>query len=257
VTKEDNESKGGPTPAKVPGRESLKPVLPKRFYKDAAVEQRDGKFLILLDGRGVKTPKKRDLALPTQTLADAIAVEWAEQGERIDPATMPLTRIANTAIDAVADHMVAVADDIQAFAGNDLTCYRAEGPEALVRRQSDAWDPVLDWAKTTLGADFLVVQGIVPIEQPASSIAAVGKAIEGAGPFRLAALHMMTTLTGSALIALAHALGRLTLEEAWAAAHVDETWQAEQWGWDAEAQARARHRKEEFSAASRALTLAE
>lgn len=253
----DDEDKGEPTPAKVPGRDSLRPALPKRFYKDAAVERRDGKFLIVLDGRGVKTPKKRDLALPTQALAEAIAAEWAEQGERINPATMPLTRIANTAIDAVADHMAEVAADIEAFAGNDLTCYRAEGPEALVRRQSNAWDPVVAWAKTALGAEFLVGEGVLPIEQPASSVAAIGKALEGAGPFRLAALHIMTTLTGSALIALAHAMGRLTLEEAWAAAHVDETWQAEQWGWDAEAQARARHRKEEFSAASRALTLAE
>lgn len=256
MTKDEND-KGELTPVKVPGRESLKPVLPKRFYKEAAVEQRDGKFLIRLDGRGVKTPKKRDLALSTQALAEAIAVEWAEQGERIDPATMPLTRIANTAIDAVADHMAEVAADIEAFAGNDLTCYRAEGPEALVQRQKDAWDPVLAWAKTALGAEFLVGEGVRPIEQPASSIAAIGKAIEGAGPFRLAALHMMTTLTGSALIALAHAMGCLTLDEAWAVAHVDETWQAEHWGWDAEAQARALYRKDEFSAASRAWSLAE
>lgn len=252
----DEESKSGPKPAKVPGRDAA-PELPKRFYKDVAVEERGGKFLILLDGRSVKTPKKRDLALPTQALADAIAEEWAQQGERIDPATMPLMRIANTAIEGVVDHMAAVAADIQAFAGNDLTCYRAEGPEALVKRQAKAWDPILAWAKKTLDADFVVGEGVMPLQQPASSVAAIGKALEGAGPFRLAALHIMTTLTGSALIALAHAMGRLTLDAAWAAAHVDETWQAEQWGLDAEAEARARYRKQEFSAASRTLALAE
>ena len=255
MTKDGDESKGGPAPVKVPGREQIQP-LPKRFYTDVAAEERDGKFVILLDGRGVKTPKKRDLALPTRALAEAVAAEWAEQGERIDPATMPLTRIANTAIDAVADHMAAVAADIEAFAGNDLICYRAEGPAALIARQQAAWDPLITWAHEALGAEFLVGEGVVHIEQHAASIAAVGKALDGAGPFRLAALHIMTTLTGSALIALAHAMGRLTLDEAWAAAHVDETWQAEQWGWDAEALARARHRKQEFSAASRTLTLA-
>jgi chaperone required for assembly of F1-ATPase len=170
---------------------------------------------------------------------------------------MPLTRLANTAIDAVAEQMGPVAADIEAFAGNDLTCYRAEGPDALIKRQGDAWDPVLAWAKQALGADFLVGEGVMPLEQPQASVSAVAKALEGAGPIKLAALHVMTTLTGSALIALAHAMGRLTLDEAWAAAHVDDTWQAEQWGWDAEAEARARHRKEEFSAASRAFSLAE
>ncbi len=257
MTKDDKEKEGGPTPIKIPTKDSLQPVLPKRFYKDAGVEERDGVYRVTLDGRGVKTPKKRDLALPTRALAEAVAEEWRQQGERIDPATMPLTRLANTAIDAVADQMGPVAADIEAFAGNDLTCYRAEGPDALIKRQGDAWNPVLAWAKETLGADFLVGEGVMPLEQPQASVSAVAKALEGAGPIKLAALHVMTTLTGSALIALAHAMGRLTLDEAWAAAHVDDTWQAEQWGWDAEAEARARHRKEEFSAASRAFSLAE
>jgi chaperone required for assembly of F1-ATPase len=257
VTKDDKNNGEGPAPIKIPGKDSLQPVLPKRFYKEAGVEERDGAYRVTLDGRGVKTPKKRDLALSTRALAEAIAEEWAKQGERIDPATMPLTRLANTAIDAVADQMAPVAADIAAFAGNDLTCYRAEGPEALIKRQGDAWDPVLAWAKDALGADFRVGKGVMPLEQPQSSVAAVAKALESAGPIRLAALHVMTTLTGSALIALAHALGRLTADEAWAAAHVDDAWQAEQWGWDAEAEERTRHRKEEFSAASRAYSLAE
>jgi chaperone required for assembly of F1-ATPase len=255
VTNDNDKTRDERDPAKKI-RDSLKPELPKRFYKEASVEERDGKFRILLDGRGVKTPKKRDLALPTRALAEAIVEEWAAQGERIDPATMPLTRIANSAIDAVADHMAEVAADIQAFAGNDLICYRAEGPAAFIERQKVAWDPILAWAHEALGADFHVGEGVTPIEQPERSVAAVGEALRGADPFRLASLHVMTTLMGSALLTLAHAKGRLTLDEAWDAAHVDEQWQAEHWGWDAEAEERARLRKREFSAASRMLALA-
>lgn len=254
MTNDGDKTNGGPRPGAI--QDSLKPQLPKRFYKEAGVEERDGRFRILLDGRGVKTPKKRDLELPTRVLAEAIAEEWAAQGERIDPATMPLTKIANTAIDAVADHMAEVAADIQAFAGNDLLCYRAEGPAALVARQHATWTPLLAWAREALGAEFVVGEGVMPIEQPGRSVDAVGAVLQGADPFRLACLHVMTTLTGSALLALAHAQGRLTLDEAWDAAHVDEQWQAEQWGWDAEAQARARLRKQEFSAASHLLALA-
>ena len=254
MTKDSDKTSSGRDPVKII-QDSLKPELPKRFYKDASVEERGGRFRIVLDGRGVKTPKKRDLELPTRALAQAIADEWAAQGERIDPATMPLTRIANSAIDAVADHMAEVAADIQAFAGNDLICYRAEGPAALIERQNAAWNPILIWAGEALGADFLVGEGVIPIEQPSRAVAAVGDALKGADPFQLTCLHVMTTLTGSALLALAHARGRLTLDEAWAAAHVDEVWQAEQWGWDAEAQARERYRKQEFSAASRMLVL--
>lgn len=229
---------------------------PKRFYKTASAEPRGDGFALLLDGRGVKTPGKRQLILPTRAFADAVAAEWNAQGERIDPATMPLTRIANTAIDGVAENMDAVADDIVAFAGSDLLCYRAAGPEGLVVRQGAHWDPLLEWATEELAAPLETVTGVMPVVQPAAALAGIAAALEELGPFALAALHVMTTLAGSAVIGLAHGRGRLSLEEAWKAAHVDEDWQIEQWGEDAEAAARRVRRLAEFEAASRAFRLA-
>ncbi len=244
-----------PAAAKIPGKESLRPPLPKRFYKSVTVAPREKGFAVLLDGKGIKTPAKKDLVLPTRALADAIAAEWSAQTERIDPDTMPLTRIANTAIDAVAGHMREVAADIVAFAGSDHLCYRASGPEGLVARQKALWNPVLDWARNALGADFQLAEGVVHVAQPKETLARIEHALEGLDPYRLACLHVMTTLTGSALIALARARERLSLEEAWAAAHVDEDWQIEQWGRDAEADARRMKRFAEFEAASRMLSL--
>jgi chaperone required for assembly of F1-ATPase len=240
---------------KIPSKDSLRPPLPKRFYKSVTVARRDKGFAVLLDGRSIKTPKKKDLVLPTKALADAVAAEWAAQTGRIDPDTMPLTRIANTAIDAVADHMREVAADIAAFAGSDLLCYRATAPEGLVTRQKAHWNPVLDWARDALGAGLSLAEGVVHVAQPKEALAGIERALEALDPFRLASLHVMTTLTGSALIALAHARGRLNLEDAWAAAHVDEDWQIEQWGRDAEADARRTKRFAEFEAASRLMTL--
>lgn len=249
------EHRDGRVEVKVLGREPLRPALAKRLYKSATIETRDGGLVVLLDGRTIMTPRKRELVVPSAALAEALAAEWAAQGERIDPATMPLTRIATTAIDAVADHMTAVADDIVAFAASDLLCYRATGPEPLVTRQAARWDPVLEWARGELGASLVPAAGVMPVEQGDEMLARVGAALEGLDPFRLASLHIMTTLTGSALLALAHARGRLTLEEVWSVAHVDEDWQIEQWGADAEAEARRRHRFTEFAAASRLLDL--
>ena len=244
-----------PAEAKILGKESLRPPLPKRFYKSVTVAPRDQGFAVLLDGKGIKTPAKKDFVLPTKALADAIAAEWAAQKERIDPDTMPLTRITNTAIDAVAGHMREVAADIAAFAGSDLLCYRAAAPEGLVARQSAHWSPVLDWARDALGAGLVLAEGVVHVAQPKEAVAGIERALEGLDPFRLASLHVMTTLTGSALIALAHACHRLNLEDAWTAAHVDEDWQIEQWGRDAEADARRMKRFAEFEAASRLLQL--
>jgi chaperone required for assembly of F1-ATPase len=237
----------------MPGREALRPPLPKRFYKTATVEAADGAYRILLDGRRIKTPGKRELAVPTKSLAEAIAAEWEAQGERIDPNTMPLTRIANTVIDAVAGETEKVAADIRAFAGSDLLCYRAPDHEELGRRQRAAWDPVLAWARSELGTRFVLAEGVMPVAQPDETLARIAAALAPLDPYRLAALHIMTTLTGSALLALALACGRLTPEEAWAAAHIDEDWQIEQWGADSEAEARRRHRLAEFEAASRLL----
>jgi chaperone required for assembly of F1-ATPase len=195
------------------------------------------------------------LALPTRALAEAVAAEWEAQGERIDPATMPLTRLANSTIDGVIARQAEVRAEIVKYAGSDLLCYRAEGPEELIRRQAETWDPVLAWARAALGADFNVSQGVMPAAQPDAATEAVARALQPHGPFALAAIHVMTTQMGSALLALAHAHGHLSAEAAWVAAHVDEDWQISQWGEDAEAKARRDRRWAEMQAASRLLEL--
>lgn len=250
-----DEEKPGAVP-KVLGREPLRPPLPKRFYKGATVSVgADGAQQILLDGRPLKTPKKRPLAVHSAGLAEAMAAEWAAQGKLIDPATMPLTRIANTAIDAVADAMDEVRADVVAFAGSDLVCYRAADNEALCRRQAAAWDPVVAWARQRLGARFVLGEGVMPVEQPTEALDRVAAAVGMFDMFQLSALHVLTTITGSALLALAHANGALDADAVWAAAHVDEDFQIEFWGPDAEAEARRVFRRGEFDAASRMLRL--
>lgn len=240
--------------AKGQDQAAAKPALPKRFYQDAAA---DPAGVIALDGKPVRTPGKAPLALPSRALAEAVAQEWRAQGERVDPGTMPLTRLANSAIDGVAGREQAVIDDILAFAGSDLLCYRAHGPRKLAEAQSKHWDPVLAWAKEALGAPLVLAEGVMHVAQPDASLARLRRQIEGRGPFGLAALHVLTALSGSALLALAVALGRLTPEEAWAAAHVDEDFQIGQWGEDAEAKARREARWRDFAAAARMLKLLE
>ncbi len=244
--------------AKTPGKEPATPPLKKRFYAEATVEPEAGTpglFAIKLDGRGVRTPKKATLAVPSRPLADAIAAEWNAQGASIDPRTMPLTRLANTVIDGVQGHEDEVRADILRYAGNDLLCYRAEQPKALVDRQALAWDDVLDWARNKLGAQMVLGEGVMPVTQPRKAVDAIAAALAPIDAYRLAALHVVTTLTGSVLLALAHLKGLITAEEAWARAHVDEDWQAEQWGEDAEAVARRRRRWSEMEAASRMVRL--
>jgi chaperone required for assembly of F1-ATPase len=203
----------------------------------------------------MRTPAKKALLLPTRKLADAVAAEWEAQTSRIDPATMPLTRLANSAIDGVMGREAEVRADIVKYAGSDLLCYRAQRPPELVRRQAEAWDPVLAWAREVLGASFHITHGIMPTIQPAPAAASVARAIEAHGAFDLAPLHVMTTLMGSALLALAHARGHLTADQAWAAAHIDEDWQISQWGEDAEAQGRRERRWLEMRAASQLIQL--
>lgn len=226
-----------------------------RFYKSVAVDSDGGKFRLLLDGKPVRTPAKKQLVLPTRALAEAVATEWEGQKVRIDPVTMPLSRLANSAVDGVMGREADVRADIARYAGSDLICYRAEAPPELVHRQAQAWDPVLAWARDALGASFHVARGIMPVTQPALAAHGVAHAIDAHGAFELAALHVMTTLTGSALLALAHARGRLTVHDAWAAAHVDEDWQISRWGEDAEAKARRDLRWAEMQAASRLIQL--
>jgi chaperone required for assembly of F1-ATPase len=234
--------------------DSLAKPLPRRFYKEASVSG-SAPFQILLDGRAVKTPKKRALAVSTKALAEAIADEWRAQQEFVDPARMPLTRFANTAIDAVSETLAAVAADIVAYAGSDLVCYRAETPEELVALQSRDWNPIVAWADTSLHAAFRVVPGVVHVPQSAAALDAVAGALTPHDAFRLTGLHVLTTLTGSALLPLALEQQALSADAAWAAAHVDEDYQVSIWGEDAEAAARRRGRRAEFDAACRWLML--
>ncbi len=236
---------------------AFKTALPKRFYKEAAAAPGEGGFVLLLDGRPARTPARRPLALPTQALGEAVAAEWAGQGEHLDPARMPLTRLANSAIDGVAERSAEVVDDLAKYAGSDLVCYRAGEPERLVAEQAAAWDPVLNAIREETGARFVLSQGVTFVAQPEGAVAAVRAAIEREpSPFRLAALHVMTTLTGSVLIALAVALGRLSSEEGWAAAHADELYQESVWGRDEQAMARREARRADFLAAARVYELA-
>ena len=230
-------------------RRGARATLRKRFYSQAHVsEAADGGFPLLLDGKPVKTPARRPLAAPTAALAEKIAEEWNAQAALIDPAGMPLTRLANAVIDAVADMPDAVAEEVTKYLGSDLLCYRAAAPEGLVASQIRAWDPVLAWARAATGARFVLAQGVVHVAQPAETIAAMGAKIP-ADPWRLGAVSTITTLTGSALLALALAEGALDADAVWAAAHVDEDWQRSQWGSDdAEIERRA-YRYGEFGAA--------
>ncbi len=229
----------------------MRAPLPKRFYSKVDVAAEDGGFVVKLDGKAVKTPGKAMLMLPTERAARLVADEFAAQGETLDLASMPVYRLVNTAIDGVASDPQAVLEDVLRFSTSDLLCYRADGPETLVRRQNEAWDPVIDWAREVLGARLNLAEGVIHVEQPREAIAAIGIHLnQRSEPLRLAALHVMTTLTGSALLALAVDFGRLDAESAWTAAHVDEDFQAEQWGQDSEALARRAARRRDMLAAA-------
>lgn len=227
--------------------------LPKRFYKGVSVAPAEGGFEVRLDGRIVRTPGKNRLVLPTARLADAVAAEWAAQAEVIDPARMPQTRLANVALDRVAADMAAVRTDIVKYAGSDLICYRADAPAGLAAAQDAAWSPVVEWAREALGARLRLAAGVVHVPQEPSVAEAVSKAVAALSPLVLAALHVATSLTGSATIALALLHRRLTPDEAWAAAHVDEDWQITQWGADEMALAARAHRRRDFDAAATVL----
>lgn len=226
--------------------------LPRRFYRLASAS---ADHAILLDGKAVKTPLKNALRLPDAALAAAVAAEWQAQMEVINPALMPLTRLANSAIDGVAAQRAAVIADLASYAGSDLTCYRADEPQALRKRQNSLWDPVLAWAGSRLGVVFRPHAGINHVPQDPAALAAVSAHAAGLDDFRLAAAHSLATLTGSALLALMLLDGSCTAEQGWAAAHVDEDWQIEHWGDDAEAkQARAARRRDYDAALAFART---
>ncbi len=235
-------------------RRAMRPQLRRRFYARSQVgEHKDG-YAVLLDGKAVRTPARRSLVAPARPLAQALADEWEAQREVIDPATMPLTRLANSIIDGVSAQAEAVRAEIAKYLAADLIVYRAGSPETLRARQERHWNPVLDWARTALGARFLVTEGVMHSAQPEAAIAAACTAIPQ-DPWRLGAVHAATTLTGSALIALALSRRAISLEEAWTAAHVDEDFQMEQWGRDQLALERRAFRFAEMQAAARVLVL--
>lgn len=245
----------GPTPSDPdPVRRAqalMKTPLPKRFYEEATVVATDDGFAVHLDGRPVKTPARRTVCLPSEAAARLVADEFNAQVEVIDPATMPVTRIVNTAIDGVADDPQAVLEDVVRFAGTDLLCYRAPGPEGLVRRQTEMWDQHVDWAVSALGARFVLAEGVMHVDQPPEAIATFNAHL-GAfrDPFLAATLHTMVTLTGSAILGLAVAREVISAEEAWTAAHLDEDWTNEHWGEDHEAMQRRAVREKEMMAAA-------
>jgi chaperone required for assembly of F1-ATPase len=229
-------------------------ALPKRFYTSVTISQSDDGHRVLLDGRPVRTPKRAYLSLPTRPLADAVGAEWEAQATHIDPATMPLTRLANTALDGVTGRETDVRDDIVRFAGSDLLCYRAGHPAGLVERQTQVWDPILAWALTTLNTRFIVQTGIMPVTQPPPTLDRIAAALPS-DAFSLAALHVLTTLMGSAVLALAVHERHLEIGAAWAAAHVDEDWQIAEWGEDREAVRRRAGRLAEATSAAHFLAL--
>jgi len=247
-----------PEPPRDPMRAAqanMRPPALRRFYKRAEVVAADGGgFAVRLDDRAVRTPGKRPLVASTRAVAELIAAEWAAQGETIEPMSMPTTRLANSAIDGVADALAATRAAIANYAAADLVCYRAAAPEALVALQAAAYDPVLAWARDTLGAGLVTTVGVAHVAQPEAAIVAARAAVEAyADPFAVAALHVMTNLTGSLLIALMTARGALSAEAAWRAAHVDEDFQIGLWGEDDEAKRRRAARRRDFEAAAKVL----
>ena len=240
---------------RIPGKEAMQPELRKRVYKSVLTEPRGDEYVVMLDGRPVRTPSKSVLSLPNVELASELAQEWDSQVDVIDPATMTMTKIANTAIDGVTNKEDEVRAELVKFASNDLLCYRADHPQELVERQKLVWDPLLTWAATTYGAEFQQTAGIMPITQAEDTLDAFDKALVPENALGLAALHVLVTLSGSAVLALTVRHGHLSPHDGWAAAHIDEDWQIAQWGEDAEAQERRDKRWAEFRTAARFLEL--
>ena len=226
----------------------------KRFFKEAAAVKSDGAYGVRLDGKLLQTPAKRELHVPSRALAEAIAAEWQGQGATVSPLALPLTRLVSTALDRVARRTEVVAE-IAKYAATDLLCYHADDPPELAARQQRVWQPLLDWAEARYAAPLAVTQGITPIAQPASALAAIERAIDEHDAMLLVALHLATTACGSVILALALLAGRISAEEAFAAAQLDESFQIERWGEDAEQTQRRAALKEDIALAARFAAL--
>lgn len=227
----------------------------KRFYKEARVERAGDAFGISLDGKTLRTPAKAPLAVPSAALAEAIAEEWRGQGAEVRLDALPLTRLASTAIDLVAMRRAEVVAEIARYAGTDLVCYRAGHPPELARRQHEAWQPLIDWATLRYDAPLEVTAGVLPVTQSPASLRAFTAAIAGYGTLELAALHLAAQACGSLVVALALVEGRLDVEDAFAASQLDESFEIEQWGEDAEQTRRRAALKDDMALAHRFLAL--
>jgi len=227
----------------------------KRFWKLAAAIERVDGWTVELDGKPLRTPAREPLGVPSSALAEAIAEEWNSVGDKLDPRDMPLTGLANAAIDRVAADPGGFARNLAAYAEGDLACYRAEGPPALVDRQIDSWDALLGWARRRFDVDFKTTSGILHVEQPPATVERLAHAVEALDAFRLAGLSPLVTICGSLIAALGVLEGTLTTDQAWQAVSIDDRWQLEQWGADAEAEAALENRRRDFLAAGRFLDL--
>jgi len=231
----------------------------KRFYRDTTIDKADGGHLVLLDGKPMRTPAKSVLVVPTQGLAEAIAAEWRDVPDKadIDASHLPLTRLAATGIDRVATQRAQVVDDTSKYAGSDLLCYRASDPASLVKRQGEAWQPLLDWAARRYGAKLIVVAGTNFVDQPADALSRLREAVAAHSDLALAALYNLTHTAGSLVVALAVAEQHLSSSEAFAAAQLDELYQMERWGEDPIAARRHAGIRRDLEAGARFLSLLE
>jgi chaperone required for assembly of F1-ATPase len=229
----------------------------KRFWKAAAVVPGDTGFTVELDGRGIKTPAKTPLILPTQAMAQAVALEWDAQEEQINPETMPVTKTANAALDKVTIQHAEVADLLAAYGDSDLLCYRADTPAELVARQADIWDPMLDWGRDALGVRLEARVGIIHQPQDAAGQAILSARVHALDAFELAAFHDLVSLSGSLILGFAAAMDARPAQELWNISRLDEIYQAEQWGKDDEAEALAALKSDSFLHAKRMFDLAQ
>jgi len=227
----------------------------KRFWKSAGITEEAGGWAVVLDGKPVKTPMRAPLVVPTQSLAQAIAAEWNSIEGNIDPRAMPLTGLANAAIDRLRPDATGFVSGPAKYAEADLTCYRAEDPPELVRRQEQNWDPLLSWARRRFDVDFRTTTGIVHVDQPRATVERLSHAVSALDEFRLAGLSPLVTIGGSLVAALAVFEEEILPAGAWDAVTVDERWQLEQWGADSEAEQRLENNRRDFLAAARFLNL--
>ena len=231
----------------------------KRYYKETAVDLGDGGHRVLLDGRPMRTPAKAVLVVPTRPLAEAIAAEWGEVPDKADinVSHLPLTRLAATGLDRVASQRARVIEDTAKYGGSDMLCYRAGGPETLVKRQQETWQPLLDWADERYAARLVIVEGLAFVAQPADAVARLREAVAAHSDLGLSALYNLTHISGSLVVALAVAERHLSAADAFAAAQLDELYQIERWGEDPTATKRHEGIRHDIEASARFLALLE